>query len=329
MRLTSNLKAAGRVLLACSLVLGMGAAAAQAYPYPQKPLRLIVPMAPGSAADMIARTFGGKISDALGQPVVIENKVGATGSIGADYVAKSAPDGYTLLLGTNSNISVARLLTKNIPYDAEKDFTPISLLGELPQVVLVNNDFPARTLPELIAYARNNPGKVTYAWPNMVARFSSEMLAGMSNVKFLDVPYKNSPQAMTDLIGGQVQLYIADPGLALPQMKAGKVRSLAMTHSKRSAVMPDVPPVAEAGQLPGYELLGLFGIFGPAGMPADVVSKLNAAVRKAAQDPELRTRMSGLSLDVQPTTPAELGLRMRQDTQRWEKVAKDVGIRPE
>jgi len=322
----SLLKAVRR-LLVCGLVLVAGAATAQSYP--QKPIRLIVPFAAGSATDVIGRVFGQKIGEQLGQPVIIENKAGAVGSIGADQVAKAAPDGYTLLLGTNSSIAVIRLLLKNVPYDPEKDFTPVSLLGELPQVVVVNNDLPVKSLAELISYARSNPGKVNYAWPNMVGLFSAEMLAGMSGVKFFPVPYKSSPQAMTDLISGQVQLFIADPGLAIPQVRAGKVRPLAITHSRRSSAIPELPTVAEAAQLPGYELLGLFGIFGPAGLPLDIVTKLQTAIYSAAQDPAVLARMAALSLEVRTSTSEELTLRMRQDAERWGKVAKDVGIQPQ
>ena len=300
-----------------------------AQPYPNKPIRLIVPFAAGSATDAIGRTFGQKMGEILGQPVIVENKAGAVGSIGADAVAKSAPDGYTLLLGTNSSISVVRLLIKNVPYDPEKDFAPISLVGELPQVVVVNNDLPVKTLAELIAYAKKNPGKINYASPNSVGRFSAEMLATMSGVKFFGVPYKSSPQALTDLISGEVQLFAADPGLAAPQMKAGRLRALAITGPKRSTVFPDLPTVAEAAQLPGYELLGLFGIYAPAGTNNEIILKLNAAVVKAAQEPEVRARMKALSMEVQTGTPEELALRMRQDAQRWGKVAKEVGIQPE
>lgn len=321
------LKVVVRRLLVFSLAVVSCNVLAQSYP--QRPIRLIVPFASGSATDVIGRVFGQKIGELLGQPVVIDNKVGAVGSIGADMVAKSAPDGYTLLLGTNSNVAVIRLLLKNVPYDPEKDFTPVSLLGELPQVVVVNNDLPVKSLAELINFARMNPGKVNYAWPNMVGFFSAEMLAGMSGVKFFAVPYKNSPQAMTDLISGQVQLFIADPGLAIPQVRAGKVRPLAITHSRRSSAIPGLPTVAEAAQLPGYELLGLFGIFGPAGLPADIVQKLHSAIQTAAQDPSVLARMTTLSLDVRTSTPEELALRMRQDAERWGKVAKEVGIQPQ
>jgi tripartite-type tricarboxylate transporter receptor subunit TctC len=297
--------------------------------YPAKPIRLLIPFAAGSATDTVGRVFGQKIGEVLGQPVVVENKPGANGTIAAGEVARAAPDGYTLLVGTNTTNAVIRMLMKNVPYDPERDFSPISFLGILPQVVTVNNNVPAKTLAELIAYAKSNPGKINYAWSNSAQRVSSEMLASMAGVQLFNVPYKSSPQAMSDLMTGEVQLYIADLIVALPQIKAGKARALAVTTSMRASVLPDVPTVAEAGSLPGYEVIGIFALYGPAGMPADVIAKLNDAVRKAGQDADLKSRLGVLGLEVQPTTPDELAARMRQEMQSWTKVAKQAGIEPQ
>jgi tripartite-type tricarboxylate transporter receptor subunit TctC len=321
----------GRPLLRVICAVGIAAftplVAAQAYP--SKPIRLVIPFAAGSATDTVGRVFGQKLGEILGQPFVVENKPGANGTIAASDVARSAPDGHTLLVGTNTTNAVIRMMMKTVPYDPERDFTPISFLGVLPQVVTVSNNVPAKNLAEFIAYARSNPGKVNYAWSNSAQRVSSEMLASMAGIQLYNVPYKLSPQAMTDLITGEVQLYITDMIVALPQIQGGKARALAVTTSKRAGVLPDVPTVAEAGPLPGYEVIGIFALYGPAGMPADVVSKLNDAVRKAGQDTELRSRLGALGLEVQPSTPDELAARMRQEMQNWTKVAKQAGIEPQ
>ena len=297
--------------------------------YPAKPIRLVIPFAAGSATDTVGRVFGQKLGEVLGQPFVVENKPGANGTIAAGDVARSAPDGYTLLVGTNTTNAVIRMMMKNVPYDPERDFTPVSFLGVLPQVVTVSNNVPARTLAEFIDYARRNPGKVNYAWSNSAQRVSSEMLASMAGIQLYNVPYKLSPQAMSDLITGEIQLYITDMIVALPQIQGGRARALAVTTSTRAAVLPDVPTVAEAGPLPGYEVIGIFALYGPAGMTADVTSRLNDAVRKASQDPELRKRLGALGLEVQPSTPDELAARMRREMQNWTKVAKQAGIEPQ
>lgn len=297
--------------------------------YPSKPIRIIIPFATGSATDTVGRVFGEKLSTLLGQPVLIENKAGATGIIAADLVAKSTPDGYTLLIGTNTTNAVIQMLVKNVPYDPERDFAPISFLGELPQVVTVNNSLPVKTTAELITYARANPGKVTYAWSNSAQRVSSETLASMAGVDLFNVPYKSSPQAMLDTISGEVNMYISDMIVAMPHIKSGRIRALAVTSSARSSTMPELPTVAESGPLPGYEILGLFALFAPTGTPAEIVAKLNDAVRKASASPDLRTRLGALGLEVLPSTPAELGARMRMEKQRWTKVAKQAGIEPQ
>jgi tripartite-type tricarboxylate transporter receptor subunit TctC len=317
------------VHVVCAAAMLAFAPLAVAQAYPSKPVRLVIPFAAGSATDTVGRVFGQKLGEILGQPFVVENKPGANGTIAASDVARAAPDGYTLLVGTNTTNAVIRMMMKNVPYDPERDFTPISFLGVLPQVVTVSNNVPAKTLAELITYARSNPGKVTYAWSNSAQRVSAEMLASMAGIQLYNVPYKLSPQAMTDLISGEVQLYITDMIVALPQIQGGKARALAVTTSTRAGVLPDVPTVAEAGPLPGFEVIGIFALYGPAGMPADLVSKLNDAVRKAGQDADLRKRLGALGLEIQPSTPEELAARMRREMQNWTKVAAQAGIEPQ
>ena len=302
---------------------------AQTQAYPSKPIRIVIPFAAGSATDVIGRVFGDKISATLGQPVIVENKSGATGMIAADFVAKAPPDGYTLLIGTNTTNAVIQMLVKSVPYDPDRDFAPISFLGVLPQVVTVTNSFPAKSLAELISYARANPKKLSYAWANSAHRVSAETLAKMANIEIYNIPYKNASQAMTDLISGEVQMLISDMVVAMPHIKSGRIRALAVTSPGRSSLLPDTPTVAEAGQLPSYEILGLFALFAPAGTPQEVINKLNATVRKVSADSELRSRLVGLGLEVQPSSPTELGARMRLEKERWTKVAKEAGIEPQ
>jgi tripartite-type tricarboxylate transporter receptor subunit TctC len=296
--------------------------------YPVRPVRVVVAFAAGSATDSVARVFGRKLGDLLGQPFVVENRAGANGVIGSDFVAKAAPDGYTLLVGTNGPNAVIRTIMKNVPYDPFRDFTPVSLLGVLPQVVLVAAGSPHRTLAELIAYARANPGKLAFASSNAVQRVSAEMLASMSGAQLFNVSYKNSPQAMTDLTAGEIGLYIADMIIAIPQVKAGNVRPLAVTTIARASALPEVASVAEQG-FPGYQLTGIFAMFGPAGLPADITARLNAAVRKAAADPDLRTPLAALGLEIETSTPEALTARFRDEATRWQKVTRDAGIQPE
>ena len=312
--------------LACAVP---GAAFAQAWP--SKPIKAIVPFAPGSATDQIARAFGAKMSETLGQPIVIENRAGANGMIGADAVAKAPPDGYTILFGTNSTNAALKSLMKKLPYDQDTAFTAVGYMGSVSLIVAVNNDVPVKSLTELIALARSKPNYVTFATASTSQRISSEMLAGMAGVKMTNVPYKSSPGAITDLISGQVMMFTADFAVMLPQVKAGKVRALAVTSAKRSDVAPDLPTVAEAGgpALKDYELIAFFGAYAPAGTPRDVVAKLNDAINKAAQSKELIARFNTLGLETHPGTPEAFAQRTAQEAVKWAKAIKDAGIEPE
>ena len=316
-------------LAALSTLLLPAGVRAQAAGYPNKPIRLIVPFAAGSATDTIGRIFGEKITAYLGQPVVIDNRPGANGTIAALAVAKAPADGYTLLLGTNTTNSAIRSIMKNVPYDPEKDFAPISFLGVLPQLVCVNATSPHKTLAELIAWAKGNPEKLAYAWPNTVSKFATEMFASMAGIKLLGVPYKSSPQAMTDLLGDQVGLYFSDPVVAGPHIKSGKIRALATTSGVRMQLFPQVPTIAEAGGLKGYEVMGIFATFAPAGTPRDVIVKLNETIRKASLDADVKGKFEAMSLETQLGTPEQMAERFRQETERWTKYASIAGIVPE
>jgi tripartite-type tricarboxylate transporter receptor subunit TctC len=304
----------------------MGTAAAQAQAWPTKPIRAVVPFAPGSATDQIGRAFAEKMSATLGQPVVIDNKPGASGMLGADAVAKSPADGYTILIGTNSTNAALKFLMKQLPYDQDKAFTPVAYLGSVPLMVAVNNDVPAKTLKELVDLSKAKPGQTSVAYASTSQQVSSEMLASMAGVKFNMVPYKAGPAAMTDLIGGQVMVFTADFAVTVPQHKAGKIRGLAVTSTKRAAAVPELPTVNEALGLKDYELIAYFAVFAPAGTPADVIAKLNAAVNAAAASKDLQEKFANLGFVVEPGSPDALAQRNKAETVKWEKAIRDAKI---
>jgi tripartite-type tricarboxylate transporter receptor subunit TctC len=317
------------VFILCLGALALAPALVRAQAYPAKPVRVIVPFAPGSATDQVGRAFGAKMAESLGQPFVVENRPGANGMIGADTVAKAPADGYTLLFGTNSTNAALKYLMKKLPYDQDTAFVPVGFMGAVPLIVAVNNEFPAKTLAEFIALAKAKPGNVTFATASTSQRVSSEMLAGMAGIKMTHVPYKSSPNAITDLIGGQVNMFTADFAVMLPQVKSGKVRALAVTSARRSAVAPELPTVNEAAGLKDYELIAFFAAYAPAGTPRDVVMKLNDSINKAARTRDLVDRFSAIGLETSPGTPEALGTRTAQEAVKWGRAIKDAGIEPE
>ena len=315
-------------LLAASSGLGM-LAPAMAQGYPNKPIKAIVPFAPGSATDTIGRAFAAKMSEELGQTIVVENKPGVNGMLGADAVAKSAADGYTILIGTNSTNAALKSLMKKLPYDQDTAFTPIGFLGSVPLIVAVNNDFPAKTLRELVDQAKAKPGQISFAYASTSQQVSSEMLSSMAGIKMNPVPYKSGPAAMTDLIGGQVNVFTADFAVMVPQVKGGKVRGLAVTSTKRSSVVPDLPTVNEALGLKDYELIAYFAIFAPAGTPAEAVNRLNKAINNAANAKEVQEKLSSFGLVIDPGTPDDLARRNQAETVKWSKAIRDAKIEPQ
>ena len=302
---------------------------ALAQAFPTKPIKVIVPFAPGSATDQIGRAFGAKMAESLGQPVIIENKPGANGMIGADAVAKSPADGYTILFGTNSTNAALKSLMKKLPYDQDTAFTPVGYMGSVPLIVAVNNEVPAKTLGEFIALAKAKPTHVTFATASTSQRISSEMLASMAGVKMTNVPYKSSPNAITDLIAGQVMMFTADFAVMLPQVKAGKVRALAVTATKRSPLTPDLPTVNEALGLKDYELIAFFAAYAPAGTPREVVLKLNEAINAAARSKDVQERFASMGMETAPGSPEDLGRRTATEAVKWAKAIKEAGIEPE
>jgi tripartite-type tricarboxylate transporter receptor subunit TctC len=310
-------------LLAAAL-LAAGPVWAQAWP--NKPIRAVVPFAAGSATDQIGRAFAEKMQAMLGQPVVVDNKPGANGMLGADIVAKAPADGTTILIGTNSTNAALKFLMKKLPYDQDKDFVPVAYIGSVPLMVAVNNDVPAKTLKELVDLAKAKPGETSVAYASTSQQVSSEMLASMAGVKFNMVPYKSGPAAMTDLIGGQVMVFTADFAVTVPQHKAGKIRGLAVTSTKRAAAVPELPTVNEALGLKDYELIAYFAVFAPAGTPADVIARLNQAVNAAASSKDVQDKFAANGFSVEPGTPEDLARRNRAETAKWEKAIRDAKI---
>ncbi|QWD61220.1 tripartite tricarboxylate transporter substrate binding protein [Polynucleobacter sp. MWH-UH25E] len=297
--------------------------------YPSKPIKAIVPFAPGSATDQIGRAFAAKMAESLGQPVVVENRPGANGMIGADVVAKSPADGYTLLFGTNSTNAALKSLVKNLPYNQDTAFTPIGYFGSVPLIVAINNDVPAKSLNGFVSIAKANPGKMTFAYASTSQRVSSEMLANDAGIKMTGVSYKSGPNAMTDLIGGQVNMFTADFAVTLPQVQAGKIRGLAVTSLKRSPAIPELPTVNEALGIKNYELIAFFAAFGPAGMSKDAVMKLNKAINDAAKSKELTERFASLGFETQPGSPEALDQKIKLETAKWAKAIKAAGMEAE
>jgi len=317
------------IKLSVGLLISLGCNLALADSYPSKPIKAIVPFAPGSTTDQIGRAFAAKMTELLGQPIVIENRPGANGLIGADFVAKAPADGYTILIGTNSTNAALKSLVKNLPYNQDTAFTPIGYLGSAPLIITVNNDMPVKSLNGFVSLAKANPGKMTFAYASTSQRVSSEMLASAADIKMTGVPYKSGPNAMTDVIGGQVNMFTADFGVTLPQVQAGKIRGLAVTSLKRSPAIPELPTVNEALGIKGYELIAFFAVFGPADMPKDAILKLNKVINEAAKSKDVIERFSAMGFETQPGTPEALGQKIKLETVKWAKAIKEAGIEPE
>ena len=322
MRSVFRLLATATAALLCS-----SAALAQAWP--ERPIKAVVPFAAGSATDQIGRAFAQQMQEMLGQPVVIDNKPGVNGMLGADAVAKAAPDGYTILIGTNSTNAALKSLRKTLPYDQDTAFAPVAYMGSVPLIIAVNNEVPVKTLRELVDMAKAKPTFVTFASASTSQLVSTEMMASMAGIQLTNVPYKSGPAAMTDLIGGRVNMFSADFAVMLPQIKAGKVRGLAVTSAQRSPAVPDLPTVNEALGINNYELIAYFAVFAPAGTPADIVDKLNKAVNAAARSKEVQDRFADIGFAVDPGTPADLAKRSVAETAKWAKAIRDAKIEPQ
>jgi tripartite-type tricarboxylate transporter receptor subunit TctC len=310
---------------ACVLALG---GAAHAQPYPAKPVTIVVPFGAGSGTDSITRIVGHFLSTALKQTVVVEPKPGANGAIAATYVARSAPDGYTLVMGTNSPHSAVPFLAKNVPYDPVKDFAPVSRVGSFTLMLVVNPEIPAKSVADLIAYAKANPGKLTFASGNTSGIVAGETLKRWAGVDMLHVPYKSVPPALNDVLGGRVSMMFADFATAMPHVRANTLRALATTRKVRSTLFPEVPSLHEAG-VTGFEMDSWAGLFAPAGTPGDIVGRLNAEVRAILGDPEIKAKIAATGFEAFASTPAEFDEFVKAQLASWGKMVKDAGIEPE
>jgi tripartite-type tricarboxylate transporter receptor subunit TctC len=303
------------------------AAAASGQTYPNRPVKLLVPFPAGSSTDQVARLLGNELQRALGQPFVVENKPGAQGSIAADAVAKSVPDGYTLLLTTNSPLAANVSLFKNLPYDPVKDFAPIARVGVTAFVVMVKLDFQAKTLAELIALARAQPGKLSGGYGGGGGQISMALLKSMAKVDVVDVPYKGVPQALTDVLGGTVDFALVDLGNAAAQVKGGRLNALGVTLAQRTELAPDVPAIAET--LPGYEVTAWFGLVAAAGTPQDIVAKLYDATVSALAKPDMRQGLATTGTDIATLSPSQFAEFIRSEIAKWAVLVKLAGMKAE
>jgi tripartite-type tricarboxylate transporter receptor subunit TctC len=310
--------------LALGLSLPGGSSAQPAYP--AKPIRLVSVHAPGGGGDTLSRLMASKLSMALGQPVVVENKPGGSTMIGAEFVAKAPADGYTLLMASVTTLSINPGMFAKMPYDPVRDFTPVSIVASMPFFVTVNPQVEAKNLKELIALAKAKPGTLNFGSPGSgsSAHLAGALLASMAGIDFVHVPYKGATAALTDVLAGRVQIFL--DSISLPHVKAGKLRALAVTSRARSALMPDLPTVAEAG-VPGYEATVWYGIVAPAGTPIDIVRRLNQEVNKALKQPDAIAAIGALAGDPAGNTPEEFARTIRADMATWAKVIKESGAR--
>jgi tripartite-type tricarboxylate transporter receptor subunit TctC len=304
-------------------------AGAWAQNYPAKPVRILVGYAAGGSIDIVGRILGQKLGEYFGQQFVVDNRPGAASNIAADLVAKSAPDGYTLLVSSSGSLGTNLAIYSKMPYDPLKDLTPIAMLVHQGNVLVVNLSVPSKTVKEFIALARAKPGQLNYGsgGNGSSQHMSTELFQNATGVKMVHVPYKGGAPALADLIGGQIDLIFAPAPEAIPYVKNGRVRALGVTTSKRSIMLPDIPTIAEAG-VPGYDFDGWMGIAGPAHLPRDLVMRLNGEVNKALAANDVKTRLQDLGLELAGGTPEQLGTYMREQSAKMIKLAKDAGIKP-
>jgi tripartite-type tricarboxylate transporter receptor subunit TctC len=314
--------------LIAGVVLSTIAVLANAQAWPAKPIKWIVPFAPGGTTDILARTVGEKLALALGQPVVVENKPGAGGGVGAEFTAKAAPDGYTIMGGTISTHAINASLYNKLPYDPVKDFVAITLIARVPNMLVVNPAIPASNVKELIALLKANPNKYSFASSGngTSQHLSGELFKTMAGVEMQHIPYKGSPPALQDVVGGQVTMTFDNITTALPLAKAGKLRALAVTTATRSAAAPDVPTLAESG-LPGFEVGSWQGVFAPAGTPPEIVRRLNAEIVKILNLPDVREKLTGLGAEPVGNSSEEFSAMVKAEVVRWAEVVKKSGAK--
>lgn len=316
------------IIIAIGAIAGASSASSQAWP--AKPIKVISAFAPGGGSDFVARFLSGKLGPALGQPVVVENKAGAGGMLGTDFVAKSAPDGYTMLIGSNGPLALAPALQPKLAYDPQRDLQPVALLTRHPYLIVAAPSLPVRDLRGLIELAKARPDELNYGTPGTgsAQHLAIEMLKQQAGVKITHVPYKAGSLALTDLLSGVIQVVSTDVNTAMPLLKDGKVRALAVTTAKRSPLLPDVPTVAESG-VPGYEVPGWFGVLVRSGTPKPVVDRLQSEIAKAMASPEAREALSGLGGELLASTPAQFAAHITSENQRWRELITRLKIKPD
>ena len=320
-----------RYLLQClaaasAVVLFNPVAQAQSTGYPTKPVRLVVPFPAGGATDLFARSLSQKLGERLGQSVVVDNKPGAGGTLGADLAAKAPADGYTLLLSTSSTHSIGPNLNPRMPYDAVRDFTPIGQVGSAPSIMLVPNSSPAKSVKEWIDLARSKPGQLNYASSGVgtIVQLSAELFKAQANLFVVHIPYKGTALAIPDLVSGKVDVLFDSLPTGLPHVRDGRLRALGVTSAKRTPLAPDLPAIAEV--LPGYESTTWFGLFGPRNLPADVVQKVNAAANQVLRDPEVVERLTRLGIEPVGGTPAQFSTMLASESAKWKKIITERKI---
>jgi tripartite-type tricarboxylate transporter receptor subunit TctC len=318
--------AAGALLLAG--ILGFGPSPSGAETYPSHPVTILTPFAAGSVTDAAARVLAQALQENLGQSFIVENRAGAGGLLAASAVARAPKDGYTLLLTTNSTHSAANGLYKNVPYDPIKDFTPVARIGSFASYIGVTPDKPYQTMQALVAYAKANPGKLSYGAGNSTSQIVMEALKKRTGVDILKVPYRSNPAVMTDLIGGQIQVMVPDFNTGIPQLKAGKVTALAVLTRDRNPALPDVPTLSET-VMPGYHILAWAGMFGPAGLPPDVVERLAEGIHKALESPKVQKRFASSGTDLYWSGPKDFDAFVKSELVSWTAMIKEAGIEPE
>ncbi len=307
-------------------MLAAWAGGARAQAYPQRVVTILVPFAPGGSTDILARLVAEHLRQSLGQPVIVENRTGASGNIGTAAAARAAPDGYTLLFNTMSVHTMNQALFASMPFDGVKDFAPITLLAYVTNTMVVHPSVPAMNVREFIDYAKGRPGKIAYA---SAGAGSTNHLCGalfekMAGVEMLHVPYRGGAPAVSDTVAGQTQVFFTAGTQSLEHVKAGTLRLLAVTEAKRSTLLPDVPTVGET--IPGYEMAVWYGAFAPAGLAPDIVARLNAEIGRILLKPEIKARMADIAVEVAPSTPEELGAMMRADAEKWGRIIKELGV---
>jgi tripartite-type tricarboxylate transporter receptor subunit TctC len=304
---------------------GLAPPASGQAPYPNRTITLVLPFAAGSGTDTTTRIISQHLGVALGVGLVIDNKPGANGMIAATYAARAAPDGYTLFVTTNTTHSANPFLLKTLTYDPVRDFVPIARTGDLPFMLVVNNDLPVKSVAELVAYGKANPGKLTYASGSSSSSVSGATFAYNAGIDMLHVPYKSSPPALTDVIGGRISMMFVDVLTGLPHVKGNALRALAVTTRDRSPLMPELPSMQEAG-VPDFDITSWQGYFAPAGTPKEIVTRLNAEIRKIIETPEIKAQLATLGMDAFSGTPEQLGAFVAEQLVLWEKLIKNAGI---